>query len=417
MDTASTRRPPALIGFLNRFTLAFGDHDDAEDIRLQKATLVVANLMFIPAGIIWGIAYFALGDLRSGLIPFGYGIVCAASLAYYYRTHRYALFRASQLLLILILPALLTVSLGGYVPSSAVIVWSFLSPMGALFFAGRRQALRWLLLYLVSLALTATMDRGLLATAALPNRAIVVFFVLNIAAVSGIVFAMLAYFDSEKDRVHGLLKAEQATTERLLLNVLPKEIVPALKQNRSAAQHFESASVLFADIVGFTSLSAQLSPGEMVDVLNEVFSYFDTMVDRHGVEKIRTIGDNYMVVSGVPTPRPDHAQALANLALDMCRCLEEQPWGRDVNLSFRLGIGSGPMVGAVIGQTKFHYDVWGQAVNLASRMESLGVPGKIQITPATHDLLKDGYRCERRGVIDVKGAGEMETWFLQGRDD
>ncbi len=136
---------------------------------------------------------------------------------------------------------------------------------------------------------------------------------------------MLAYFDSEKDRAHGLLQAEHPTSERLLLNVLPKEIVPALKQGRSAAETFDSASILFADIVGFTSLSAQLSPGEMVNLLNEIFSHFDTLVARHGVEKFRTIGDNYMVASGVPTPRPDHAEGLADMALDMCRYLEERP--------------------------------------------------------------------------------------------
>jgi guanylate cyclase len=270
-------------------------------------------------------------------------------------------------------------------------------------------------LYLVVLALVGVIDRGVRAPDPLPNGVMVLFFVLNIAAVSGIVFTLLAYFDSEKDRVHGLLRAEQATSERLLINVLPKEIVPALKQGRAAAEHFDSASILFADIVGFTSLSAQLTPGEMVDLLNEIFSYFDTLVARYGLEKIRTIGDNYMVVSGVPTPRPDHAEALADMALDICRYLDQKPWGRGVDLSFRLGMSSGPMVGAVIGQTKFHYDVWGQAVNMASRMESLGVPGKIQITPDAHELLKDSFECERRGVIDVKGAGETETWFLVGR--
>jgi guanylate cyclase len=415
MDAVPRQNASILSRFLNRFTLAFSEPDDAEELRLQKATAAVANLMFVPAGIIWGVVYIVLGDLRSGLIPLGYGIVCILSLSLWYVTRRYEFFRDSQLLFVLVLPALLMISLGGFIPSSAVIVWSFVSPMGALMLAGRRQAFRWLLLYLVVLALVGVIDRGVRAPDPLPNGVMVLFFVLNIAAVSGIVFTLLAYFDSEKDRVHGLLRAEQATSERLLINVLPKEIVPALKQGRAAAEHFDSASILFADIVGFTSLSAQLTPGEMVDLLNEIFSHFDTLVARYGLEKIRTIGDNYMVVSGVPTPRPDHAVALADMALDICRYLDQKPWGRGVDLSFRLGMSSGPMVGAVIGQTKFHYDVWGQAVNMASRMETLGVPGKIQITPDAHELLKDSFECERRGVIDVKGAGEMETWFLVGR--
>ena len=415
MEADLARGGSAMGRLLERITQSVGVPSDDDETRLRKATLVVANLMFVPAGLIWGTIYFYFGDLRSGLIPFSYGVVCLLSLAHFFLTRRYAFFRASQLLLVLILPGLLLVSLGGYVPSSAVVLWAFLCPIGALLFAGRQQAWKWLLLYLAQLILLGLFDRGVSAPNSLPDWLTVLFFVLNLGAVSAIVFAMLAYFDSEKDRVHALLKTEQATSERLLLNVLPAEVVPELKAGGATAKSYQAASILFADIVGFTSLSTRLSPEAMVDLLNEIFSGFDTLVDRYGVEKIRTIGDNYMVVSGVPTPRPDHAQALADLGLDMCRYLAEQPWGREVDLSFRLGMSVGPLVGAVIGQTKFHYDVWGHAVNMASRMESQGVPGKIQITPQAHDLLKDDFVCERRGTIDVKGAGLMETWFLVSR--
>jgi guanylate cyclase len=410
-----TRNLFDLTGLLERITAAISLPGEDPETRLRKATLALASLMFVPAGALWGLLYIGLGEPRSGVIPLGYALVSTASLVYLRATRRYEQFRTSQLVLVLVLPALLMASLGGYVPSSVVIVWSFLCPLGALLFAGRRRAWRWLLLYLALLAVSGLLDRGLHAPATLPEHVIVLLFVLNLGTVSTIVFTMLAYFDSERDRIHTLLQQEKEKSERLLLNVLPEEVAPALKEGRPTARRFESASILFADIVGFTSLSTKLSAEALVDLLNEVFSSFDSMVEAYGVEKIRTIGDNYMVASGVPIPRPDHAKALANMALDMCSYLRARSWSGEVKLEFRLGMNSGPLVGAVIGQTKFHYDVWGDAVNMASRMESHGLPGMIQLAPQAYALLKDDFVCERRGVIDIKGAGPVETWFLLGR--
>ena len=153
----------------------------------------------------------------------------------------------------------------------------------------------------------------------------------------------------------------------------------------------------------------------MVDLLNEVFSKFDDLTDKYGLEKIRTIGDNYMVASGAPTPRDDHAQAIAELSLDMRSFIKSFSENKEDSIDFRIGINSGSLIGGVIGKKKFHYDVWGDMVNIASRMESHGVAGKIQLTGATYDLLKDEYIFERRGMLEIKGKGEMETWFLVGR--
>jgi class 3 adenylate cyclase len=230
----------------------------------------------------------------------------------------------------------------------------------------------------------------------------------------GIVFTMMAYASSQKDQTYFLLHAERAKAETLLLNILPSEIADRLKEGtQRVADAFESASVLFADIAGFTTLTEALSPEEMLEVLNQIYSQFDTLVLKHDVEKIRTIGDNYMVASGIPTPRPDHAQALAAMALDMlsyCQMVELR-----VPISFRIGINSGPMTAGIVGIKKFQYDVWGDAVNVASRMESSGVPNQCQITTATYELIKDEFMCERRGPVSIKGKGEMETWFLVGR--
>jgi guanylate cyclase len=223
------------------------------------------------------------------------------------------------------------------------------------------------------------------------------------------------------------IERERQRSESLLLNVLPAEITetlkrrhsdevaPALVRNSTIAERFEQASILFADIIGFTNLSIQMSPEEMVHLLNETFSYFDSLMDTFGVEKIRTIGDNYMVAAGVPRPRPDHAQALAGVALMMRDHAGAAPLPGAPNFRFRIGINSGPVVAGIIGRKKFQYDIWGDIVNTASRMESQGVPGEIQITRATYELIKDEFICVPRGRLEVKGVGELETWLLRGR--
>jgi guanylate cyclase len=200
------------------------------------------------------------------------------------------------------------------------------------------------------------------------------------------------------------------------LNILPKDIADILKvESRTIADQYDSASVMFADFVGFTPLTAQMSPTGIVMLLNEIYSYFDTLVEKYGVEKIRTIGDNYMVASGVPRPRVDHAQALAYMALDMQDYVSNLPPRDGKSLNFRIGINSGSLVAGVIGNKKFSYDVWGDAVNIASRMESHSEPGKIQITQNTLELLDEQFICQPRGSVTIKGKGEMETWFLTGR--
>jgi guanylate cyclase len=387
--------------------------DDAQDIRLQKSTLVVGSLMFIAAGALWGIAYILLHEPAAGMIPLSYAIVSSLSVLHFGLTHQYRFFRASQLVLILLLPFLLMVALGGFINSSAVIFWSFISPLGALLFAEYRQAPRWLLFYLALLVLSGFLQPYVRLTNHLAQDVIIIFFVLNIAAVSSIAFVLLHYFVGQKELAYRLLRVEQDRSENLLLNVLPLEIAARLKGGeRTIADHYPSVSILFADLVGFTPLTEMLSPSEMVELLNEIYSHFDSLIEKNGVEKIRTIGDNYMVASGLPRPRAGHAQVLARLALEMKSYITSLAPVAGRRLAFRMGINSGPVVAGVIGQKKFAYDVWGDTVNIASRMESQGVPGEIQITQATYELLKDDFVCESNGPVAVKGKGEMETWLL-----
>ncbi|WP_088894283.1 adenylate/guanylate cyclase domain-containing protein [Leptolyngbya ohadii] len=213
------------------------------------------------------------------------------------------------------------------------------------------------------------------------------------------------------------IQNEQEKSERLLLNVLPKPIADRLKQGQNTiADNFSEVTVLFGDIVNFTQLSVSMSPADLVELLNQIFSTFDQLVAQHELEKIKTIGDAYLAVGGLPLPRPNHAEAVANLALAMQEAIGQfsvpTASGEEKPLAMRIGIHTGAVGAGVIGTTKFAYDLWGDTVNTASRMESQGLPGKIQVTEVTYRLLKDKYCFEERGIVDIKGKGEMRTYFL-----
>ena len=217
-------------------------------------------------------------------------------------------------------------------------------------------------------------------------------------------------------RANQKLAEAQEKSEGLLLNVLPETIARRLKEGDSnISDGFAEVSILFADIVNFTTLSAQMSPTQLVILLNQIFSAFDRLTEQFGLEKIKTIGDAYMVAGGLPNPRPDHAEAIADMALAMRREIAHLSQTLNQPLGIRIGINSGPAVAGVIGTKKFIYDLWGDTVNVASRMESQGRASGIQITPATYVRLQGKYTCESRGPIEVKGKGKMETYWLTGK--
>jgi PAS domain S-box-containing protein len=222
---------------------------------------------------------------------------------------------------------------------------------------------------------------------------------------------------TQRKRTEEKLRVEQEKSERLLLNILPKAIVEQLKQYQgSLAERFDEATVLFADIVGFTPLSSRIPPLELVNLLNRIFSNFDRLAEYYGLEKIKTIGDAYMVAGGLPLPQPDRVEAIADMALEMQASIDRFRDDLGEPFQIRIGINTGPVVAGVIGIKKFIYDLWGDTVNVASRMESQGEAGKIQVTETTYERLKEKYRFEKRGTISVKGRGEMITYWLEGRN-
>jgi class 3 adenylate cyclase len=247
---------------------------------------------------------------------------------------------------------------------------------------------------------------------------LVVFVSNNFFFVSSIILGMAASYFLEvyirrvfAQRIR--LAQEQEKSERLLLNILPRETAAALKEQEGViADHYEDASILFADVADFTSMSARMKPQEVVEFLNGVFSHFDDLAERHDIEKIKTIGDCYMMAAGVPRKCDKHAQVLTHVGLAMLRYVEGRSFDGVGRISLRIGINSGPVVAGVIGRTKFIYDLWGDTVNVASRMECHGTSGKLQITASTYELIKDDFVCEPKGSIIVKGKGVMPIWHV-----
>lgn len=385
-----------------------------DDIKLQRQVLLALALMTFAAGILWGMLYWVFDEPGVAIIPWIYTLLTLVNLISFAIFRRDSVFRFCQLALILLLPFFLMATLGGFVSASAVIIWSLLAPMVALLVSGRQQAARWFLAYLALIVVSGLMEPTAPDKNNLPSLVLILFFVLNICIPTLCAFLLLVYFVSQKDTALRLLHREQQKSDRLLLNVLPSEIAAVLKENSNSniAQYYDGVSVLFADVVGFTPLSETLSPQEAVDVLNEIFSHFDGLADRFGVEKIRTVGDGYMVASGVPIPRPDHAHALARMALSMLAYMQSRPVQADKPMEMRIGMNSGSAVAGIVGTTKFHYDLWGDAVNVAARMESHGEPGRIQIGRGMYELICNEFICDARGRIPIKGKGDMETWFL-----
>jgi adenylate cyclase len=266
---------------------------------------------------------------------------------------------------------------------------------------------------IITLNVTVPHDRGIVSPAALFFG----HFVTNVIASSAILYGIIFYAVRQFTRAEERAEREHQRSESLLMNILPPTIAERLKDRPdiAIADAYPEASILFADMAGSTAAASTIAPANLVKFLNEVFTAFDTLVERHGLEKIKTTGDGYVVVSGVPVPRPDHATALVQFAVDMLDAALRIHDPNGHSLSIRIGIASGPVVGGVVGTKKFFYDVWGDAVNVASRMESTGVPGRIQVSSDTYERVKAQFELESRGNIDVKGKGRMTTWLVIGR--
>lgn len=382
----------------------------------------ILSLLVFAESLICVFWIFTLSDLGEeyafmAAIPYFYIVISYTSLLIFYRLRRFDYFIFTQLIMLLVMPFFMQWVIGGFDASSGVAIWAILSPVGALMILGTRQSTSWFALFIALAAVSWQLD-DLFAANALPIPVHVkhTFFVMNILGTTTILYVAMRYFQSQKERVMVALEAEQARSEKLLLNILPVTIAERLKADQhNIADRHDEVTILFADLVDFTRISANMPADRLVALLNQVFSRFDQLTEMHGLEKIKTIGDAYMVVSGAPQTRRDHAQAMADLALEMMDVLREVSESAGVPLNMRIGMNSGPVIAGVIGSSKFSYDLWGDTVNVASRMEHLAAPGSILVTYATYQSLKRDFDLESLGKLDVKGKGATAAYLLLGR--
>src|SRR5919106_913190 len=321
------------------------DPADDADTRQRKAFLVLISVLILPIAVVWGVLYLALGS-PVGYVPLAYSLVLLGAIGVFARTR-------------------------------GVAFWGILAPMGALVFGGVRASVRWYAAFVAVFVACGIAGERVSSISSLPAWFTSTMLGLNVIAAGTIVFTLLALFAQQRHDALVALRSAQERTENLLLDILPHSIAERLKSRpQTIADHFPTASILFADVVDFTPRAEHLPPAEVVGMLDDLFGHFDTLAERHGLEKIKTIGDCYMVAAGVPNPRPDHARALALMAFDMLEAVDSKEGVGHLGLELRVGINSGPVVAGVIGRKRFLYDLWGDAVNTASRMEAHGASGR-----------------------------------------
>jgi len=382
------------------------ERDDDDDLRLRKRVGVAAGyvLVIAPLQLPFLSGGLALGWVVAATMP----IISAANLLNLARTKRFDRYVTILGASVLAFPAAIELALGGLNGSSAAIVFAFLSPVLALLALGPRRATAWFVAFLAVLVGVILLDPILSSRVEpQPYPMRLVWYFANLAVPLGFTFALLRYTDIRR-------RHAEARSEELLTNAIPASIAVRLKRGESRiAETYPETTVLFADLEGFTPWTRQTDPDHVVAFLDDLFSRFDVLAARHGVEKIKTVGDAYMAVAGAPEPNAEHAPSAMELARGMIATVAEVRELSSVPLALRVGLASGPVVGGVIGQRRILFDLWGDTVNTADRMQSGGVPDRIQVAPTTHALLSDRYAFEEREPIDVKGIGPMTTYLLR----
>jgi adenylate cyclase len=400
---------------------------DSEEIRLKKHVLLFSCGLMIGGSAIWLGLYHLLGLSLSATLPFSVELISVGTLLVYLWTLNFKFFRVAQLSLWLFVPFVVQWAMGDFVSASGMILWGLLAPVGAVLLLSARESLPWMVAYVVLTVATGYVDHELAGAASsrlhVPVGTSVVFFALNFSAVCAMVYWLLSFAFTERERsrvrlhdAHVRLQAEQERSERLLLNILPAPIAERLKKSEVAiADGYADVTVMFADIVNFTRLAEDMAPRQVFALLNRMFSEFDALAERFGLEKIKTIGDAYMVAGGLNQGATDYSSAIADLALEM-RDLVARDFQVDGKpLSLRIGIGSGPVVAGVVGTKKFIYDVWGDTVNIASRITTEGVPGMIQVDQPTYRRLRDNFDFLEPQTVYLKGKGNTTVYRMIGR--
>jgi class 3 adenylate cyclase len=390
--------------------------------KLSGDMLMLTTGFMMCAAALWLAVYWSMGYQYSTAIPLIFQGLSVLTIGLWWKFRRLYTFAVIQLGLILFTPFAMQWSIGNFVNASGVSLWGLMAPVGAVTVLGTRQSMPWFFAWLFMTVMAGVFDYMLSGSVhKFDLQTVAVFFVLNFAAISVMIYSLLWYFASEKQKLRQQVDAqyeeirlEKDRSERLLLNILPPAIAERLKRNEvNIAQGHADVTVMFADIVGFTRMTEELSPVETVKILNDVFSMFDDIAEKHRVEKIKTIGDAYMACAGLDTGAQIHyADAVASMAIEMLEKIDEYRKRTGERLQIRIGIGTGPVVAGVIGKKKFIYDMWGDTVNVAFRLAADATPDTIQVDLMTHRRLYNRFRFESSQELEIKGKGRMQVYQL-----
>ncbi len=397
---------------------------ESPEEKLSGDMLLFSTSLMALASVLWLSIYWSLGLRFSTSIPLAFLFLSAANMFFFMKTRKLGSFCITQLTMFLFTPFIMQWSIGNFVNASGVSLWAMLAPVGAIVILGTRESMPWFIAYIFMTAMSGYFDYALQwDTKQLDQKTVAIFFVLNFVSISAMVYVLLWYFSREKTKLREAVDAqttavsiEKDLSERLLLNILPQPIADRLKrQETNIADGHADVTVMFADIVNFTHMSEEMSPNETVQLLNNIFSEFDMLAEKYNIEKIKTIGDAYMAAGGLRSGPNQYVDAMADMTIEMHDFVEKYTAANGEKLSLRVGIATGPVVAGVIGRRKFSYDLWGDTVNIASRMGSEAQPGQTQVDIVTFRRLHNRYRFDQVQQIQVKGKGPMQVYTLLGR--
>jgi len=415
--------------FLSQLLNAGITAEDDEEVRLNKSLLMLATGLFTLMSMLWPAIYNALGQSYSTTLPLTFQLLLIGNMLWFIKTNNFPFFRTTQLSFFLFLPFVTQWAIGNFIASSGIILWALIAPIGALLCIGASESIGWFIAWATLTAITGGLDYYLadpaftLTSNIVPVRTSLVFFVLNFIAVAASIYLLLRFSIIEKRKAQAkaletyadLLK-EQERAESLLLNILPAPIADRLRNNdQTIADGFADVTVMFADIVNFTQLAESLSPNQVFTTLNRIFSTFDELAEKYGLEKIKTIGDAYMIAGGLDSTNQNYTIAMADMAIEMNTILLNNQNINPLQLGIRIGIGTGPLIAGVVGKKKFIYDLWGDTVNIASRITSESHPGMIHCDSTTYRRLSKEFKFEGPALVQLKGKGNTEIYKLVTR--
>jgi class 3 adenylate cyclase len=417
--------PSVAPGFITRLANAAIDVNDDEVMRLRKTTLLLASGLMNVAAILWLAIYWWMGLKLPTTIPLGFQVLSTLVVYTFLRTQNFELFRIVQLALFLFFPFIVQWSIGSFVSSSGIALLALLAPIGAMVCYGPRESIPWFVAFVVFTVVSGIFDFYLASgdSYGIPMRTIAVFFVLNFTIVATMMWLLLRYFVQQRDtlqeqlsRQHALVEIERNKSDQLLKSLLPEHVAERLKRNPGTiADGFADVSVMVADVVGFTRLAEELTPKQMVSFLDSVFSRFDELTDKYALDKIKTIGDAYLVAGGLEGDDTDYVDRTANMALDMIEIARTDPDLHRHGLQLHVAIATGPVIAGVISSKRIMYDVWGDTVNIAFRLTGEAANDTIVVDKTTYRRIGQRYKFEGEREVKVKGKDVMSIYCLAGK--